>query len=164
MPEEVGFFGRTAAYGLFIAAVYWFVSYEVAGTVLLAGFGLATGVGFVLLLRRHRSGEREAREAGGSLRTDAPFSDESGAVPLRSFAPLELGVGVTILGLGLVFGIWFVILAIVPLAAGSFGWIRAARREHDLVEARDSRVEGSAPRDASGQARADPAAGDRTAR
>ncbi len=128
MPEEVGFFGRTAAYGLFIAVVYWFASYDVTGTVLLAGFGLATGAGFVMLLRRHRTAPPG--------RVDAPVTDESGAIPLRSFAPLEFGVGIAVLALGLVFGIWFAIVAIIPLAVGSIDWIRAARREHDLVAGR----------------------------
>ena len=133
MPEEVGFFGRTAAYGVFIAIAYWFVSYEVTGTVLLGGFGLATGVGFVLLWRRNRAAKRT-----GSLDPDRPFTDESGPVPLRSFAPLEVGLGVAVLALGLVFGIWFVVAAAAPIAMGAIDWVRAARREHDLVAARDA--------------------------
>ena len=128
MPEEVAFFGRTAGYGLLIALAYWFVSYEVTGTVLLAGFGLATGVGFVLLWRRSRGARR-----AGPIDADRPFSDETGPVPLRSFAPLELGLGIAVVGLGLVFGIWFVIAAAVPVAAGALEWVREARHELDLV-------------------------------
>lgn len=131
MPEEVAFFGRTAGYGVLIAIAYWFVSYEVTGTVLLAGFGLATGVGFVLLWRRSRSAKRT-----GAVDVDRPFTDESGPVPLRSFAPLELGLGIAVVGLGLVFGIWFVIAAAVPVAVGALEWVREARHELDLVSTR----------------------------
>jgi hypothetical protein len=41
VPEEVLVFARPAAFGLIVGAVYWFVSYERAGTVLLLGFGTA---------------------------------------------------------------------------------------------------------------------------
>ena len=38
LPEEVTFFARSAAFALVIATIYWFVSYEPAGTTLLAFF------------------------------------------------------------------------------------------------------------------------------
>jgi hypothetical protein len=91
MPEEVKFFGRIGAYGLFIAAVYWFVSYEPAGTVLLGGFGLATGAAFVLLRRgarrpavtrdgrADRASDRSIAATGHSAMSPAPF--RSGVSP-----------------------------------------------------------------------------------
>ncbi|HXG40643.1 MAG TPA: hypothetical protein VNJ28_06840, partial [Candidatus Limnocylindrales bacterium] len=43
-PEETRLFVRLAAYGLGIGLIYWFVSYETAGTVLLVGFGLGAAL------------------------------------------------------------------------------------------------------------------------
>ncbi len=154
MPEEVAFFGRTSLYGLVIAVVYWFVSYDVAGTGLLFGFGLATGVGFVLLWRRDRAAQRRAGSAAMSPRAasafdpDRPFTDERGPVPLGSFAPLEVGFGVAVAALGLVFGIWFILAAIIPVLAGAATWVREARREADLVASRDVASRHVASRDA----------------
>ena len=37
MPEELRFLLRSALYSVVIGVVYWFVSYEWAGTVLLVG-------------------------------------------------------------------------------------------------------------------------------
>jgi hypothetical protein len=129
MAEELRFFLRTAVYGLAIAAIYWFVSYDVTGTVLLAAFGLASGALFLLLWLPVRGVPRER---------DAPvFEDESGAVPLRSLAPLEVGLGVALLGLGLVYGVWFVVAAVVPLLGGAADWLSSARQELEMVARSD---------------------------
>src|SRR5207253_7525749 len=44
MVEEVAFFIRSAIYGSAVGAVYWFLTYEDAGSILLVGMGLATVV------------------------------------------------------------------------------------------------------------------------
>jgi hypothetical protein len=124
MAEELRFFLRTSVYGLAIAAIYWFVSYEITGTALLGAFGLGSGALFLLLWWPGRS-TAHAPEA-------AVFEDESGPVPLRSLAPLEVGFGIALLGLGLVYGIWFLIAAVVPLLGGAADWIASARREFAL--------------------------------
>ena len=54
LPEEVRLLGQISVYALVIGTAYWFVSYEAAGTVLLLGFGIATGAGFVVLWRGSR--------------------------------------------------------------------------------------------------------------
>ena len=61
MADEVRLFGRLSLYALVVGTIYWFVSYEVAGTVLLLGFGLATGLAFIILWRR----DRKVRARGG---------------------------------------------------------------------------------------------------
>ena len=104
-----------SAYALFIGTVYWFVSYELAGTVLLIGFGLATGLAFVILFRRDRK-VRAARiprdgssvEGAGGM-PDGPFGDESAPVPTRSAAPLVVGFGVAVIALAGAFGPWFLV-------------------------------------------------------
>ena len=135
MPEEVKFFGRIAPYAFFIAAVYWFVSYEAAGTVLLGGFGLATGAAFVLLRRGAKGrGRRSTESVAAGATPDGPFGDESGPVPLRSLAPLELGFGLAVMSLSVAFGIWFAIAGLLPLAIGAADWLGSANREFDLID------------------------------
>lgn len=115
MSEELAFFGRTGAYGIGIAAVYWFVSSDITGTVLLGMFGIATSAAFLLLLRTVWHSPLQHAEQ--------PFGDEPGVVPLRSLAPLWLGAGVALAALGVVFGLWFFIAAAFPLAAGAGSWL-----------------------------------------
>jgi len=129
MPEELRFFLRTSVYGLAIAAIYWFVSYEITGTALLGAFGLGSGALFLLLWWPGRSIAPAPDEA--------VFEDESGPVPLRSLAPLEVGFGIALLGLGLVYGIWFLLAAVIPLLGGTTDWLRAARREMALSSRTD---------------------------
>ena len=123
MPEEAVFFGRSGIFGLVLAVAYWFVSYEVAGTVLLAGFGLATGAAFLVLGRAARG--RDVGEAA------APFEDEGGRVPLRSFAPLWVGVGLAVMSLAMAFGVWVVLAGVVPLALGAGAWLAEVGRESE---------------------------------
>jgi hypothetical protein len=125
-----------SAYALFLGVVYWFLSYEVAGTVLLLGFGLATGVGFAVLRWESRAG---AGSTGPDRSTDRPFTDESGAIPIRSLAPLIVGFGVAVAALGLVFGIWFVIGGAIPIVAGGLDWLRSAQDELRLAERSEAR-------------------------
>jgi Cytochrome c oxidase subunit IV len=124
MPEEAVFFGRSGLFGLVVAAVYWFVSYEIAGTVLLAGFGIATGAAFLILAR---SAGRSRRSEGA--RNSAPFEDEGGLVPLRSLAPFWVGLGLAVMSLALGFGLWFVLAGLVPLALGAGSWLAEVGRE-----------------------------------
>lgn len=144
MKEEVLYFGRMAAYALIVGVAYWFLSYEAAGTALLIGFGLATAAGFAVL----RAGARGAQEADAAgepgLEGDGPFADESGPVPMRSAAPLAVGVGVAVVGLAGAFGAWFLVAGAVPLLLGAVDWLRSAERELALrqdVDAAQARLD-----------------------
>jgi hypothetical protein len=137
MADEVKLFGRLSLYALVVGTIYWFVSYEFVGTVMLLGFGLATGLAFIILFRRDRK-VRAARAADGSAtddqagrgrRPDGPFGDESGPVPTRSAAPLIVGFGIAVIALGGAFGPWFAITGLVPVLIGAADWLRAANRE-----------------------------------
>ena len=143
MADEVKLFGRLSLYGLVVGTIYWFVSYEFVGTVMLLGFGLATGLAFIILFRRDRKVARSAgrgwagdgrtprREPDPGSRPDGPFGDESGPVPTRSAAPLIVGFGIAVIALGGAFGPWFAITGLVPVLIGAADWLRAANRELD---------------------------------
>jgi len=127
MPEEIRFFGRLSIYALITGTIYWFLSYDAAGTVLLLGFGLATGAAFLVLWRSGRKDDPAA--ADHPTRPDGPFGDESAPVPTRSAAPLALGFGVAVMALAGAFGPWFLIAGAVPFLLGATDWLRSANRE-----------------------------------
>jgi cytochrome c oxidase subunit IV len=144
VPEEVRFLGRLAAYGLLIGVIYWFVAYEIAGTVLLLAFGLAAGFATIVLLldvRRRRRGPLPRRPADwlglASDDSDPPFADEPATLPAGSGAPLEFGFGLAVAALGLVFGAWLVALGLVPIVVGATTWVRAAMAEHRAASRAD---------------------------
>lgn len=148
--QETKVFLFMAAFGLVVAAIYWFVSYELAGTVLLAGFGLATGVIGARLVadpasahvrRRSRAIRPSAPENLGELgdttdapaesgkEIDRPFVDETGRIPDATLAPFAVGLGLALAATGLVFGLAPVIVGVLPLAWGAWRWLTAAGDE-----------------------------------
>ena len=121
-----------------VSGIYWFASYEVVGTVLLFGFGVANAVAFSLLRRGERQGRAararraDADSAGGpGPGPDGPFGDESGPVPTRSAAPVMVGLGIGVAALGAAFGPWLVLAGLLPLLVGATDWLGAAGRELD---------------------------------
>jgi hypothetical protein len=137
-PAETRFFLFVGAFGLVLAVLYWFLTYEVAGTVLLAGFGLgALLLGVVLLAERGGAGIDQPADPGPT-----PFTDDSGRIPDETLAPLALGLGVALALTAVVFGPWLVVAGIVPLAWGAWTWLRGARDEMDaVVEAEHGRAQ-----------------------
>ena len=149
MAEEIRFFGRLSAYALAVGAGYWFISYEIAGTVLLLGFGIATGVAFIVLRQgRPPSGDPGADEvASYPGRPDGPFGDESAPVPTRSAAPLMVGFGIAVMALAGAFGPWFLLTGAIPFLIGAVDWLRAAGRELHQRDRADARTAGTTSRD-----------------
>ncbi len=112
-----------------------------------------------------RGGGREP-VAGGvdadrSTEPDGPFGDESGRVPAPTLGPFLVGLAIALIALGLVYGAWFILAGLIPLAVGAGSWLAAVRGELAGVEADEGEaVRGSAPeaRAAPGGARAPEAA------
>ena len=74
--QETRVFLGMAAFGFAVGVIYWFVSYEPAGTILLIGFGLATAVIFARLAAdpataRIRRVQRERRRGTPGVVDDA---------------------------------------------------------------------------------------------
>lgn len=97
----------SAVFFAVIAVVYWFTSYEPAGTAML-GFAVAAWVflgAYLLRVRREVGVRPEDRD-------DGTFAQGAGAIgyfPSSSAWPLGMGVGAVVLVNGLVFGIWLVV-------------------------------------------------------
>jgi hypothetical protein len=131
VPREVLYFAGIGSYGFVIGIVYWFLTYEAAGALLLTVFG-AAAIGFALLLTlsargrpRDASGNPVSPQAG----VEGSFGSAPGRIPGSSLAPLEVGFGIAVCSLSFAFGIWMLIGGIVPLIAGVYSWIRNAERE-----------------------------------
>lgn len=139
MAEEFRYFLRTAAYVLIAGVVYWIVSLEPSGTVLLGALAVAL-VAFILVGRgfSHDSsidgrGSLLARVnafTGFADRPDqpGPMQTAPGLVPLASASPILSAGGAVLLGLGLVLGPWIGVPGLVLLLAGILGWLQPLDR------------------------------------
>jgi hypothetical protein len=150
-PQEARVFLLLSAFGIVVGVIYWFVAYESAGTVLLLGFGAATGVIGLRLVadpasrivrERARAAAVETIPAGegtgaGTGGVDRPFLDETGRLPDETIAPFAVGLGVAIAATGLIFGPAPVIVGLLPLAWGAWAWLSGARAELDAQERDD---------------------------
>jgi hypothetical protein len=118
-PAETKFFLFLSAFALVIGAIYWFVSYEPAGSVLLLAFGVATGLMGVVLHRTGRPG------------VDRPFLDEAGRFPSETPAPLAVGAGIALMSLATIFGPAPLLVGLLPFGWGAWAWLSRARAELD---------------------------------
>jgi hypothetical protein len=142
VPEEMRFLLRGGGYGLGVGSIYYALSREAAGAMLLIGFGLAA---LVLLAAswwqwRRQPGRRlrgpawrwllmpPAEENGG-------FTDELARLPGRSLAPLTIGLGLALVALALVFGLWLLAAAVLPLLVGLRAWLIEAMGEFRALSA-----------------------------
>ena len=140
MPEELRFMMRSAFYSSFVGIAYWVLTREPAGTVLLLGCGLAATVMFGALLYEWRQSGH--RLSGPPWRwvllppadAESHTTDESGRLPRPTMAPISGALGVALLALALVFGIWMAVAAIVPLLVGLRLWLRDVMAEFRAVD------------------------------
>jgi hypothetical protein len=125
LSDEAKVFARMSIFGIVVGGAYWFLTYEVAGTVLLLGFGLAAGLATVANFVRSRRARADATVAG-----DEVVSAESAeTIPEPGWAPLVISLGVGGLALGAAFGPWLTIAGLLVAIAGGASWLSAAIRE-----------------------------------
>ena len=135
MAEELRYFLRTAIYIGAAGLVYWIVSTEPAGTVLLV-FLLAALLSFVgvvaLVARSAFAGVRGAGPLGAINRLvgfterpndPQPLRGEPELIPLASSWPIVTAGALVIIGAGLVFGAWLLLPGIALLVVGGLGWL-----------------------------------------
>jgi uncharacterized membrane protein YfcA len=106
-----------AAFIALYAAIYWFVSYEDAGTTLLAlASGLALLFGGYLLV--------QDRKAGPATTSSEPVGHY---LPESSLWPLGIGVGVFLAFNGLILGLPWTVPGVVLVATSVGGFVRQSR-------------------------------------
>lgn len=128
MAEEVRFFLRVALFTTVIGTIYWFVSYEEAGSVLLAGI-VASALFFIVLIvggvRSVRSGPKNVKGILGFEETDRddPLALGEDVFPTASAWPLIASVAAVLLTVGLVYGPWLWIPGVALGLTGVWGWL-----------------------------------------
>ena len=128
MAEEVRFFLRVALFTTLIATIYWFVSYEEAGTVLLAGI-VASAIFFMVLVlsgvRAARSGPKSVTGLLGFDETgrNDPLALAEDTFPIASAWPAIASIAAVLLGLGLIYGAWLWIPGAGLGLACTWGWL-----------------------------------------
>ena len=102
------------------AALYWLITYEHAGSVLLAlcGGALALVAGWLFL--QARGLERPRPEDGDAEPGDG--AEEIGYFPTSSIWPFVAASGVVVLSVGLVFGVWLSLFGGLLLAIATLGY------------------------------------------
>ena len=129
MKAETRVAGLGVVFLAVIAAIYWFTSYEDAGTTLLTVCALA-----YLLLTSYLfvQGRRLGRPRPED-REDATIADASGIIgyfPAASVWPVGLALGVIVIALGLVFGPWFFVVGFILTVGAIVGYAVEAQARH----------------------------------
>lgn len=125
MKVESLFYLGITAFFILIGTIYWFTSYEDAGTTMLAAsslLGLLAG-GYLLFQARKFPPRPEDRP-------DATLAEGAGRVdrfPASTVWPFVFGFGATVLATGFVFGVWVVLGGAIVLVFGVIGMIRQSR-------------------------------------
>lgn len=114
-----------APFFMIVGAIYWFTSYEDAGTTMLVAaslLGLVIG-GYLLLQSRKFPPRPEDRP-------DATLAEGAGPVdefPAPSIWPFVFALGSVIFATGLIFGIWVILPGAAVVGLGLVGLIRQSR-------------------------------------
>lgn len=110
-----------AGFLVVVSAIYWFLSYEEAGSVLLLlSGGLALIVGAYLWWAT-----REQTSSPSSA--EGHEEDEEHYLPHASIWPLGVGAGSVVLANGLALGLWAAVPGSMLLAACVVGYARQSR-------------------------------------
>ncbi|MDQ4142841.1 MAG: cytochrome c oxidase subunit 4, partial [Actinomycetota bacterium] len=127
VAEELRFFLRIALFIGPISVVYWFVSYEIVGTILLVSLLAGTGmfIGTIASLSRRAAsdvtpeGEKAVSKARVGIKRLVGFeedSDPASSTPLQaedepvvhtSAWPVLTAIAGLLIGMGLLYGPWF---------------------------------------------------------
>jgi hypothetical protein len=105
-------FGAVAAFVAVLAAIYWFTSYEQAGTAMLV---LASVLSLWASAYLWRSSSHQNPE------------EHEDYLPHESVWPFAIGLGAFLLLNGLLVGGWFFLPGGVVMAGGVAGWVRQSR-------------------------------------
>ncbi|HUQ63076.1 MAG TPA: cytochrome c oxidase subunit 4 [Acidimicrobiales bacterium] len=132
MKTEGAIFVGIATFFTVIAAIYWFTSYEEAGSVLLllaAGLGAIPGAWLIWGSRRTPPRLEDQEDADA-----AAGKGPVGTFPESSVWPFVFAIGLALAGVGFVFGVWFALPGLPLAVAGIVGAIAEGRRGVDPRE------------------------------
>lgn len=122
--ESIFLLGIAVFFGI-VGAVYWFTSYEQAGTMMLVGsclLGILPGSYYYFWHRRMKERVEDR---------DATIAEGQGVIssfPGSSIWPFVLGLGAFVLILGLVFGTWLLFPGAGVMVSAVIGATAESRR------------------------------------
>ena len=126
MKVERRLFLGAAAFFTVTSAAYWFITYEDAGTTMLAASVPAFAlVGLWLWFQAAKLGARLRPEDDTEARP-GDGAEDLGYFPSSSAWPFVLSAGVVVLANGLVFGPPIAVVGLLLILAGVFGYAREA--------------------------------------
>jgi hypothetical protein len=126
MRDEIRVYLGVAAFFVVIGLVYWFTSYEDAGSVMLAAsalMGLVAGSS-IWYLSRHAT-PRAEDDANATM---AEGAGEVGIFPTQSIWPFAVGLSAALFASGFAFGVWLVMAGGAGFVLAILGYIAEARR------------------------------------
>lgn len=124
MKVEWRLFAGGAAFFTVTAAAYWFVSYEDAGTTMLATSVPAFAFVAIWLWAQHRKVGSRPEDRGDASPADG--AGDLGYFPASSAWPFILAAGAVVLANGMVFGPPIAVVGVLLMLAGIFGYAREA--------------------------------------
>lgn len=114
------FVGGALFYWL-VAAVYWLMSHDEAGsTALVLTGGLAMMVGFYLIVTANRLPDQPEDNIAGEI---ADADPDYGHFSPYSWAPLMTGAATAITFAGLAFAAWMVVIGIIAIVLSVSFWL-----------------------------------------
>lgn len=124
MKVEWRLFAGAGAFFAVTASLYWFVSYEQAGTAMLAlSVPAFLMLGGYLLVQSRRHGLRPEDREDATL---ADGEEEIGYFPSSSIWPLVLGLGAVALANSLVFGLGLAAVGLGLIVTAAVGYAAEA--------------------------------------
>ena len=121
MKIEGRLFALTAVFFLGIAIIYWILSRDPIGTTALAmSAGLAFLVGFYVLYTSKRVYPRPEDRLNAEIDEADP---EYGFFSPHSWWPLPTAFSAMVIGAGLVFAVWLIVLGVTMLILSLVGWL-----------------------------------------
>jgi len=120
-------FGGIASFIAFIGAIYWFVSYENAGTTLLALTAVMAAMTAAYVGWPRRDHHPHVDDDGGQQAEPGHDPHDGVWFPEASIWPVAIGAGMVLVGNGLLLGRWLLIPAAVFLTWALAGMIRQGR-------------------------------------
>jgi hypothetical protein len=105
-----------SAFAFGLGTIYWFITYEWTGAVLLWAMSLMPSI-VAMWATRHGLARSGAEEDDPEADPGASAGTSVGSFPLTTGWPVVLVLGVVVVGAGLVYG-----LILLPAGVGLMGW------------------------------------------
>ncbi|OIK00998.1 cytochrome c oxidase subunit 4 [Streptomyces colonosanans] len=121
MKSEAFLFAGVALFFLLTDAAYIWFAREPAGIAALSvSFGMASVISFFCLINYRRRGQRPEDRPGSDIR------ERSGTIdffPPHSGYPVLTALGAAVIAVGIVYGVWIILIGFGLLWPGVFGMV-----------------------------------------